>query len=78
MYLRRVKTYRLLCLYNLLQMFKHFYGDKITEDMALKFRKAAVALKKEISPAQMQGYLLLRKEDPQASINDIAMITRCK
>lgn len=59
-------------------MFKHFYGDNITEDMASKFRKAAVALNMEISPAQVQGYLLLRKKDPQASIDDIATITHCK
>lgn len=59
-------------------MFKHFYGDNVTEDMALKFRKAAIALNIEISPAQVQGYLLLRKEDPQASINDIATIMHCK
>ncbi|CAG9533782.1 unnamed protein product [Cercopithifilaria johnstoni] len=60
------------------EMFKHFYGDSISENMAVKFRKAAVALNMKISPAQVQGYLLLRKEDPQASINDIAMITHCK
>ncbi|VDK80704.1 unnamed protein product [Litomosoides sigmodontis] len=60
------------------EMFKHFYGDGVTEDMALKFRKAAVALNIGISPAQVQGYLLLRKKDPQASINDIATITHCK
>nr|CDQ01624.1 Bm12513 [Brugia malayi] len=59
-------------------MFKHFYGDNITEDMAMKFRNAAVALNVQISPAQVQGYLLLRKEDPQASIDDIATITYCK
>ncbi|EFO21224.2 chaperone BCS1 [Loa loa] len=56
------------------KMFKHFYGYNITEDMAVKFRKAAVTLDMEISPAEVQGYLLLRKEDPQASIDDIATI----
>ncbi|VBB31446.1 unnamed protein product [Acanthocheilonema viteae] len=60
------------------EMFKHFYGNIVTEDMAVKFREAAVALNMEISPAQVQGYLLLRKKDPQASINDIATITHYK
>ncbi|EJW82782.1 mitochondrial chaperone BCS1 [Wuchereria bancrofti] len=60
------------------EMFKHFYGDNVTEDMTIKFRNAAVALNVQISPAQVQGYLLLRKEDPQASIDDIATITHCK
>ncbi|KAM3723069.1 Mitochondrial chaperone BCS1 [Dirofilaria immitis] len=60
------------------EIFKHFYGDSITKEMALKFQKAAVTLNTKISPAQVQGYLLLRKEDPEASINDIAMITHCK
>ncbi|VDO49764.1 unnamed protein product [Onchocerca flexuosa] len=55
-------------------MFKRFYGDNITEEMALRFQKAATTLNMKISPAQIQGYLLLRKEDPQASIDDIATI----
>lgn len=60
-------------------MFKHFYGDNITEDMVVKFRKVAVALNMKISPAQVQGYLLLHKENPQVSIDDIAsIITHCK
>ncbi|OZC06197.1 ATPase, AAA family [Onchocerca flexuosa] len=60
------------------EMFKHFYGDNITEEMALRFQKAATTLNMKISPAQIQGYLLLRKEDPQASIDDIATIMHSK
>uniref|UniRef100_A0A915Q1R8 Mitochondrial chaperone BCS1 n=1 Tax=Setaria digitata TaxID=48799 RepID=A0A915Q1R8_9BILA len=60
------------------EMFKHFYGSDITEEMALRFRKVAVGLNMEISPAQVQGYLLIRKKDPQAAIDDIALIANCK
>lgn len=59
-------------------MFKHFYGDDVTDEMASEFREAAVALNIDISPAQVQGYLLLRKEDPQAALSDISSIVRCK
>uniref|UniRef100_A0A8R1TY69 Mitochondrial chaperone BCS1 n=1 Tax=Onchocerca volvulus TaxID=6282 RepID=A0A8R1TY69_ONCVO len=74
-----VKQYFGYCTANMFsEMFKHFYGDNITEEMALRFQKAATALNMEISPAQIQGYLLLHKEDPQASIDDIATIMHCK
>ncbi|VDN39841.1 unnamed protein product [Gongylonema pulchrum] len=59
-------------------MFQHFYGSNATTEMATKFRDAAVALGVDISPAQVQGYLLLRKEDPQAACSDISSIVRCK
>ncbi|VDN06131.1 unnamed protein product [Thelazia callipaeda] len=57
------------------EMFKHFYGPEISEEMALRFGKAAKSLNTEISPAQVQGYLLLRKESPQAAMDDITTIT---
>lgn len=55
-------------------MFIRFYGNRVSDEMAYKFQTSATALGADLSPAQIQGHLLLHKEDPQAAINNISML----
>lgn len=55
-------------------MFMHFYGSKAVNDMALNFQRAVSSLNVDVSPAQIQGHLLLFKESPQAAVDNVARI----
>ncbi|VDM51163.1 unnamed protein product [Toxocara canis] len=57
-----------------LEMFIRFYGDGVSDETASKFQLAATSLGVDLSPAQIQGHLLLHKEDPEGAINNISSI----
>ncbi|KHN77303.1 Mitochondrial chaperone BCS1 [Toxocara canis] len=58
----------------LAKMFIRFYGDGVSDETASKFQLAATSLGVDLSPAQIQGHLLLHKEDPEGAINNISSI----
>ncbi|MFH4975227.1 hypothetical protein AB6A40_001936 [Gnathostoma spinigerum] len=53
------------------QMFSRFYGEKSNPEMALQFQQAVTALNVKISPAHIQGHLLLHKENPLVAIESV-------
>lgn len=55
-------------------MFKRFYGEQVTKELAQQFQQAATSLNKPVSPAHLQGFLLVRKENPQSAIDEISKI----
>ncbi|XP_047366609.1 mitochondrial chaperone BCS1 [Vespa velutina] len=55
------------------QMFLRFYKspDNVTRDMAKQFANEVMAQKKNVSPAQIQGFFMFHKNDPEKVINNI-------
>uniref|UniRef100_A0A915AYD2 Mitochondrial chaperone BCS1 n=2 Tax=Parascaris univalens TaxID=6257 RepID=A0A915AYD2_PARUN len=71
-----VKKYFGYCKGSMLaKMFIRFYGNRVSDEVAYKFQTSATALGADLSPAQIQGHLLLHKEDPQAAIKNVSMLT---
>ncbi|VDK26717.1 unnamed protein product [Anisakis simplex] len=50
-------------------MFHRFYGAETNEAMAEEFQARVTGLGVELSPAQIQGHLLLYKDDPYKAID---------
>lgn len=51
-------------------MFKRFYKN-VENDLCEKFVNKATSLNVEFSPAQIQGHLLIFKNDPQKAISKL-------
>ncbi|XP_043681669.1 mitochondrial chaperone BCS1 [Vespula pensylvanica] len=58
------------------QMFLRFYKspDNVTRDMAKQFANEVMAQKKNVSPAQIQGFFMFHKNDPEKVIKNITGI----
>lgn len=58
------------------QMFLRFYKatGNVTVDMAIKFAEKVMEQKRNVSPAQIQGFFMFHKNDPENVINNITQI----
>ncbi|KAF7382904.1 hypothetical protein HZH66_013306 [Vespula vulgaris] len=58
------------------QMFLRFYKspENVTRDMAKQFANEVMAQKKNVSPAQIQGFFMFHKNDPEKVIKNITGI----
>lgn len=58
------------------QMFLRFYREpgKDPDTLAKKFADNVISYKKNVSPAQIQGYFMFHKSNPDAVINNVAQI----
>lgn len=59
--------------YQLHEMFRRFYPDE-PESSAHEFAAKVLALQKPVSAAQVQGYFMLHKNEPQAVIENVIEI----
>lgn len=57
-------------------MFLRFYKspENVTRDMAKQFANEVMAQKKNVSPAQIQGFFMFHKNDPEKVIKNITGI----
>lgn len=57
-------------------MFLRFYKepDKNPDALAKEFADSVMSFKKYVSPAQIQGYFMFHKNNPDAVINNVAQI----
>ncbi|KAH7726394.1 mitochondrial chaperone BCS1 [Aphelenchoides avenae] len=60
--------------YMLEQMFKRFYED-VSDELCKQFRDAVLDLNRPLSPAQIQGHLLLHKTSPTDAIATTPQLT---
>ncbi|XP_031777197.1 mitochondrial chaperone BCS1 [Nasonia vitripennis] len=58
------------------QMFVRFYqsDDKDTERLAKEFAQSVLAHKRNVSPAQIQGFFMFFKNEPEAVLNNVSRI----
>ncbi len=56
--------------YQLYGMFKNFYPEE-DEKLAQEFAKRVLEISKQISTAQIQGFFMLFKNDPQKALKNI-------
>lgn len=58
------------------QMFIRFYksDDKDTERLAKEFAQNILAHKRNVSPAQIQGFFMFYKNEPEAVLNNVSKI----
>lgn len=58
------------------QMFLRFYKepDKDPGALAKEFADSVMSFKKNVSPAQIQGYFMFHKNNPDAVVNNVAQI----
>lgn len=57
-------------------MFLRFYKEpgKNPSALAKAFSDSVMSFKKNVSPAQIQGYFMFHKSNPDAVINNVAQI----
>lgn len=57
-------------------MFLRFYKepDKDPGTLAKEFANSVMSFKKHVSPAQIQGYFMFHKSNPDAVVNNVAQI----
>uniref|UniRef100_A0A0N4Z0X7 Mitochondrial chaperone BCS1 n=1 Tax=Parastrongyloides trichosuri TaxID=131310 RepID=A0A0N4Z0X7_PARTI len=60
------------------QLFDRFYEDKATEENRKKFVQVVSNFSGEISPAQVQGFLLMFKNNPQDAIDHLEGLLKNK
>lgn len=61
--------------YQLEQMFMRFYKGENCEELAKKFADCVISCKKDVSPAQIQGYFMFHKQsDCEEVIKNTKMI----
>ncbi|XP_043489320.1 mitochondrial chaperone BCS1 [Polistes fuscatus] len=58
------------------QMFLRFYKspENVTNDMAKQFANEVMAQKRNVSPAQIQGYFMFHKNDPEKVLSNVTQI----
>ncbi|KAG5325226.1 BCS1 protein, partial [Pseudoatta argentina] len=58
------------------QMFLRFYKepDKDSGALAKEFANSVMSFKKDVSPAQIQGYFMFHKSNPNAVVNNVSQI----
>lgn len=59
------------------QMFLRFYRDQddvTRQNLACKFSQDVMSHKRDVSPAQIQGYFMFHKNDPDKVINNVSQI----
>lgn len=54
-------------------MFKQFY-DNVPDSLCEEFKNRIVSLEQSFTPAQIQGHLLLYKENPEKAIENVTNI----
>ncbi|EFN70329.1 Mitochondrial chaperone BCS1 [Camponotus floridanus] len=72
-----VKEYIGWCSINQIeQMFLRFYKEpgKDPDELAKKFAENVMSFKRNVSPAQIQGYFMFHKNNPEAVINNVTQI----
>jgi len=57
-------------------MFLRFYKEpgKDPDALAKEFANSVMSFKKNVSPAQIQGYFMFHKSNPDAVVNNVAQI----
>ncbi|KAK2578582.1 hypothetical protein KPH14_012015 [Odynerus spinipes] len=62
--------------YQVEQMFLRFYKatGNVTADMAKQFAEKVMEQKRNVSPAQIQGFFMFHKNDPEKVINNVTQI----
>ncbi|VDD95637.1 unnamed protein product [Enterobius vermicularis] len=53
------------------QMLEHFYGETLDKKLLSRFQQDLKSLDLQISPAQLQGHLLLYKMDPFSALSNL-------
>uniref|UniRef100_A0A158R4L2 Mitochondrial chaperone BCS1 n=1 Tax=Syphacia muris TaxID=451379 RepID=A0A158R4L2_9BILA len=53
------------------QMFNNFYGARLNNELLMRFRRNVQLLDSQISPAQLQGHLLLHKTNPESALQEL-------
>lgn len=52
-------------------MLEHFYGETLDKKLLSRFQQDLKSLDLQISPAQLQGHLLLYKMDPFSALSNL-------